>query len=383
MTRFWSQFPLTFPFRFGTKPPPKLPTLEPASPAATVIDDHQIVSIHTHTGVQLYQFLANDLIDLTWTRTHRTPSRCEINIPPTLDYHRMPDLVPWQHWMSVWDNVGQELYWTGPIQKVAANRDTMTITGRDMSALFTRTRCPITKRWDATDPATIAADLINATIDHHNLTTTPIVRADPLGDRFDYRVTADERMLDSHIDELANLGLHWTVTSGTPVLGPMPRQPVAALNEHDFVGGGVTVIRDGRQFYNDVLLRAADSIAQARVPLTGLNLQTIVNIDSMFGVGNADRAATQYARHVSTLRDTIVLPDNTTLHPNAPIHISQLIPTNRVTIDAYGMQVLMQITGVDVRYTAQESSVSVRLESVDDHLPELVQLENRNPITGI
>lgn len=381
MSRFWSQFPTAFPFRFGRGS--SLPPFQPASPNSTVIDDHQIVSIHTHTGTQLYQFLGNELIDATWTRDLRTPSRCEINVPAALDYHRIPDLVPWQHWMSVWDNTGQELYWTGPIQKIAANRETMTITARDMSALYTRTRCPITKRWDATDPALIAAELLNAMIDHHNLNTTPTTRTDPLGDRFDYQTTADERMLDTHIDELANYGLYWTIHAGTPLLGPQPRQPITALTENDFIGGGISVVRDGRQFYNDVLLRSADSLAQTRIPLGTLNLQTIVNIDTMFGVSNTDRATRQYARYVSTLRDTITLPDNATLHPNAPVHISQLIPSTRIIIDAYGIQVLTQLTAVDVRCTPQTTTVSIRLESIDDELPELTELAERNSMTGI
>lgn len=379
----WSRFPLRFPFTFGSGPKSVLPAFLPASPNSTVIDDNQIVSVHTHTGTQLYQFLANELIDLTWSRDLRTPSRCEINVPAALDYHRIPDLVPWQHWMSVWDSTGQALYWTGPIQKIAANRESMTIGGRDMSALAARTRSPVTKRWDATEPADIAEELINMMITHHGLRTAPIVRHDPLGDRFDYKAVADERMLDALLDELVSFGLYWTVAAGTPILGPMPRQPVAALNEDHFVGGGISVVRDGRQFYNDVLLRSADSRAYSRVPLGRLNLQTIVNIDSMFGVSNTDRAAQQYARYVSTLRDTITIPDNATLHPNAPVHISQLIPSNRIVVDAYGMQVLTQLTGVDVRYTPQSASVAIRLETVNDDLPELLTLQERNSITGI
>lgn len=377
----WSRFPTAFPFRFGRGS--SLPNFRPASPTSTVIDDSQIVSLHTGTGVQLYQFLDNELIDLTWSRDLRNTSRCEITVPAVADYNRIPDLVPWQHWLSVWDNSGQELYWTGPIQRVAATRDSMTVTARDLTALFTRTRCPMTKRWDATEPADIAAELVDAMITHHGLRTATHTRHDPLGDRFDFQAIADERMLDALIDELVSFGLYWTVAAGTPILGPLPRTPVAALTENDFVGGGIAVVRDGSQFYNDVLLRSADSLARTRVPLGALNMQTIVNIDSMFGVSNTDRAVKQYARYVSTLRDTISIPDNAVLHPNAPVHISQLIPSTRIVVDAYGVQVLMQLTGVDVRYTPQSASVAVRMESVDDELPELISLQQQNTIAGI
>lgn len=378
----WSRFPTAFPFRFGRGS--NLPTFTPASPTTTVIDDTQIVSIHTNTGTQLYQFLGNELIDLTWSRESRTPSRCEITIPPATDYHRIPDLIPWQHWISVWDNTGQQMYWTGPIQKIAANRETMTISGRDLTSLNTRTRCPISKRWDATEPADIAAELVTAMTRHHGLrNAAPTIRHDPQGDRFDYQAIADERMLDALMDELVNFGLHWTVVAGTPILGPQPSTPIAALNENDFVGGGISLVRDGRQYFNNVLLRSADSIAQARVPLGTIDLQTIVNIDSMFGVSNTDRAVKQYCRYVSTIRDTITIPDNAVLHPNAPVHISQLIPSTRMVVDAYGIQVLMQLTGVDVRCTPQAASVSIRLESVDDELPELVSLQQQNSISGL
>lgn len=347
------------------------------------LPDHQIVSLHTVSGVQLYQFLGNELIDLSWSRDLRNVSRCEITVPTTLDYNRIPDLIPWQHWLSVWDNTGQELYWTGPIHKVESTRESITIKGRDVSSLFTRTRVPLSKRWENADPASIASELIDGMIEVHGLNISPIVLTDPLADRFDYKATADEQMLDSVMDELVNFGLYWTVVAGTPILGPMPRTPVASLGETDFVGGGLTVVRDGSKFYNDVLLRGADSLSRARVPLGTLNLQTIVDVDSMFGVSNTDRATKQFARYVSTIRDTITLPDNSVLHPNAPIGVDQLIPSNRLVIDAYGVLVQMQLTGVDVEYTSRTSSVSVRMESVDDELPELVELQEKNSMSGL
>ena len=378
-----SRFPVTFPFAFGNGTLASMPPFVAAGPSWKVIDDGQIVSLHTNTGVQLYQFLDNELIDLEWSRDLRGTSRCEITVPTTLDYHRIPDLVPWQHWLSVWDNSGQEMYWTGPVQKVSANRESMSVSARDISSLMTRTRCPLTKRWDTADPADVAGELLAAMMEHHSLPAEPIIRHDPLGDKFDYKAVADEQMLDALIDELVNFGLYWTVVAGTPILGPLPRTATAALGENDFVGGGITVVRDGSQFANDVLLRSADSVSRARVPLGALNLQSIVNIDSMFGVSNTDRAVKQYARHISTIRDTVALPDNSVLHPGAPIHISQLIPSARIVVDAYGVLVLMQITGVDVRYTADAASVSLRLVSVDDELPELIDIQDRDSLSGL
>lgn len=347
-----------------------------------VITDQQIVSLHTYTGVQQFQFLGSELIDLTWTRESRETSRCELQVPGSMDYETLPDIVPWLHWVSVWDETGQELYWTGPIQKITANRDSMTIAARDMSSLFSRTRCPITKRWDVSDPADIANELVMAMIEHHSLNTAPIVRHDPLGDKFDFAAKADEVMMDQVMDDLVQLGLYWTVVGGVLVLGPMPRKAVVSLSEHDFIGGGMSVVRDGSATYNDVLLRSADNLARAVVPMGGLNLQTIVNIDSMFGVSNTDRAAKQYARHVSVIRDGVSLPDTAVLHPYAPVTVDRLVSSNRFIVDAFGLIVPMELVGIDVTATPDSSSVSVRMIGANDELPELIKIQNTASISG-
>jgi hypothetical protein len=200
------------------------------------------------------------------------------------------------------------------------------------------------------------------------------VSADPLGDKFDFAAASDANMLDATIDDLVSLGLFWTVVGGVPILGPMPRGIVAAFHEDDFVGGGMTIVRDGASSFNDVLLRGATNLARAITPMGGLALQTTVDIDSMFGVSNVDRAVKQYARYVSSIRDTVVLPDNAVLHPNAPISIAQLIPSCRFTIEAYGRLIQMELVGIDVSVTPDDTSVSLRMESVDDELPELIEV---------
>lgn len=347
-----------------------------------VVSRRQIVSVSTYTGTQLYQFPGNALIDLRWSRDSREVSRCELEVPPTIDADLVPDIVPWLHWVTVWDETGQELYWAGPVQRSSASRSGLSISARDLSALFTRTRCPMTKRWDVTDPADIARELFAAMIEHHGLPARAVARHDPLGDKFDFSVDADQTMLDAVIDQLVGLGLHWTVVGGTPLLGPMPRDIVASLNENDFVGDGLSVVRDGSASFNDVLLRAADNLARAIVPMGGLGLQTVVDVDDMFGVSNADRAVKQYARYVSKIHETISLPDSAVLHPNAPVSISQLIPSRRFLVEARGVMTQMELTGIDVSCTPDTSSVSVRMTTVDDELPELIKIQAADSITG-
>ncbi len=144
----------------------------------------------------------------------------------------------------------------------------------------------------------------------------------------------------------------------------------------------MTVVRDGSKTYNDILLRGADALSRARVPMGGLNLQTIVNVDNAFGVSNVDRAVKQYARYVSKVRDSISMPDDAVLTPNAPVSIDQLVPSARITVEAFGLLIPMELHGVDVRCTPAESTVSVRLTAVDDDLPELIDIQDKSSITG-
>ncbi|OHU29016.1 hypothetical protein [Mycobacteroides chelonae] len=344
----------------------------------SVVSTEQIVSLRTASGKQLYQFLANDQVSLKWTREQRQVSIFDMQVPSVLDSGRRMDITPWLHWVDVFDGQGRELYWSGPIQRVLASRSRTAISARDMSALMTRTRCPLTKRWDAADPSKIAGEMWAAMIELHGLNTRPIERVDPRGDRFDFDAIADEVMMSATIDQLVGLGMHWTVVGGVPILGPAQLKPIAALGENDFVDGEFSIERDGTESYNDVLLRGGDNLSRASVPMGGLRLQTITNIDDMFGVSNVDRAAKQYVRYTGAIKDTLVLTDGAVLHPDAPVDISQLVPSVRVTVEALGVVQLMELQNVTV---TGDGSVAVTLSSVNDDLPELVEIGQKGTVT--
>lgn len=339
-----------------------------------IVSDQQIVVVRTISGVQLYQFLASGYTQLKWTRALREVSTCDLVVPPADGYVRIPDIFPWQHWVDVWDDQGQELYWSGPIMKAQQGRDWLSLAARDVGSLLGRTRCPLTKRWDAADPSEVAGELWAAMIEHHGLNIRSVERKDPRGDRFAYDCVADETMTDEVIRELVDLGLYWSVVAGIPLLGPAKFEPVTTLGEHDFIEGELSVIRDGANTFNDVLLRAGDAVSRARVPMGGLNLQTIVNVDSVFGVSNADRAVHQAVRHTGAIRDAISVSDGATLHPDAPISVRELVPSVRVNVEAYGLLCTTEIEGVTVQCSQGQSSVGVDLESVDDDLPDLVEV---------
>lgn len=351
-----------------------------------IAPERQVVSLHTFQGVQLYQFLGNSLIDLTWSRESDTTSRCEVTVPSFMESDKVPDIVPWLHWVSVWDDTGQDLYWTGPIQKATFSRRAMSLSARDVSTLGSRTRCPMTKRWDIAWPADIARELWERMVELHGIQVEPIVMPiHPLqyDERYAYEAKADESMVDSMIDDLVRLGLKWTVVSGVPILGRMSRQPVAALGELDFVGEGMSVVRDGGNFANDVLLRGGDNLSRARLPIANLNLQSIVNIDNMFGVSNVDRAVKQHVKYTSKFHDAVSLPGNAILHPEAPLSFEQLIPTTRLVLDAYGMVFQAELTGIDVSCSADGSSVGIRVTGVDDEPTELSVVTGRGSVSGV
>jgi hypothetical protein len=263
------------------------------------------------------------------------------------------------------------------VQKATYRRDSTALAAVDVAGLMARTRVPITKAWDATDPALIARELWQAMIDLHGLRATLVVRRDPLADPFDFQTFADERMLDTLMDDLVGLGLTWSVAAGTVLLGPAPRASMASLGEEDFLDGNLALVRDGSRVFTDVLLRAADESTRARVNVAGLNLQTIVDVDSLYGVSNADRAARQYLRYTSRMREAVVLDGSALLSPYAPLDIESLVPSVRVTVSAYGTLALMELQSMEVSMDSSGVAVTVGLESVDDDPPELVKITDR------
>lgn len=348
-----------------------------------VITDEQVISLHTHDGTQLYQFLPEHYSDCTWGRRQRDASSATLTLPPQPGLERLPDIVPWLHWVSIWDGPRDVLLWTGPIQKARANRAGLSLDAKDHAAYLARSRNPMTKRWDGIDPAWPAGELWEQMIVLHNLNQHAIVRADPEGQRYDFQVVTDAQMMDQTLKDLVNLGLRWTVVCGAPIIGPVGLDPLATLGEDDFIGDGIDLVRDGAAVYNDVLVRGPDNLARAHSDYFGQNLQTIANLDDMFGVGNVRRAAQEYVRNTGSVRTRLELPSGTVLHPDAPVHIDELMPSTRFVIEAAGIREMVELTGVEVERRAGTASVKVTMDSLPDrdsegNLIELDEAQNQN-----
>ncbi|AKU45514.1 minor tail protein [Mycobacterium phage Pops] len=350
--------------------------LDRGGEAHRIVTAEQGVTIHTDNGTTIDQFTPRQYTSCTWGLRLRDAGTADIVIPPTADYDRLRDIEPWAHSVTIWDVDSGTTLWTGPIHKARASRKGMTISAKDHSAYLSRTRNPITKRWDAADPATVAGELWAAMVEAQGINTRPIVRVDPEGDRYDFQVIADEQMLDQTLSDMNSQGLRWTVVAGTPIIGPVSTKALALLGEHDFLGDGIEFVRDGSQTYNDVLVRAADSnTARARVDYHGKNLQTIVNLDSMFGVSNVNRAARQYVNHTGKPHTRLELTGGTELHPNAPVSMDDLMPSARFIIEARGVRQLFELTSVDVERRQGAVSVRVTMGTVEDDI-ELLDATN-------
>lgn len=332
-----------------------------------VVTADQGITIHTRRGGTVYQWMPDHYQDAKWTRDQRDASRCDLVLPP-IEGDSLPEIAPWLHHVTVFDVERDVVLWTGPVQKVTDNRAGLTLACKDHAAYLHRTRDPITKDWDAADPAWVAGELWRAMIDHHGVNSRVIERDDPLGDRFDYSVVSDEQMLDQTIGALVNLGLRWTVVSGAAILGPVTLDPIVTLGADDFLGDGISLVRDGAAVFNDVLVRGADVRHREVVDYYGQSLQTIHNVDDMFGVSNVKRAAQQFVRHTGTVRTRLELSPNTQLHPDAPVSIDQLMPGTRFLIEDRGIAQVMELTAVEIIRRPGAATVSVTMESVEEDI---------------
>ena len=362
----------------GTPPETPIPTppivLLPAELYHRVVSDRQHVVIHTYDGVQIAQFTAERSLSLQWNRALREVSVMSLTVPPDAGY-LIPEIHPWLYWASVWDDDGEELYWTGPIRRAAQTRRSLQIKAGDHSMYLKRTRVPVTNQWEARNPATIARELWDHMTESRGFNIEPVLLDDPRGNMFDFSCTQDDGSLSGVIDQLVQLGLYWSVVAGTPVLGPAPLEAIRALGEEHFQDDQIALVRDGTNTCNDVLLKVAGGASRARKPLAGLQLEKMVTIDDVAGVGNADRAAQEYIRNVGGIRTSIEMPEGAVLTPNAPVGIQELVPSIRFNIEAFDVLQTMELEAVSVSLNPNSiPQVGVTFESVDDDPPELVSL---------
>ena len=348
-----------------------------------VVDDHQLVSLRTVGGTAITGFTSSRQVDVTWSWEQRQTTTCKVTVESPLARRTMPpyqEIFPGLHWLDVWASNQQQRYWSGPVLWADGDDETLILHAADPSFLMSKTRVPVTKRWDAADPARIASELWDALCEQHGIAAPALVRDDPRNGVFDFSTTGELAGTELVSDAFARLvdtcGLYWTFVAGRPVFGPAPFEAITTLGVNDFIGKGLRLRRDASQAVNDLVVRGADALAWARADMGGLNWQGIRNIDKVTGVGNVRRAAHDAVAYSAAVRTIVTTPDGgATLSPAAPLRIEQLVPSTRLGIEAYGAQATVEVSRVTVALRQDDVSTSVKLESVNDDVPELLTID--------
>lgn len=296
-----------------------------------------------------------------WTRELSEVSSLTLSAP----YQPVTsDLIPWVHWVSCWD--GQVLQWRGPLQSLSFDYTSMNIVVKDMATFMWRTRTVTTKSYSSLDIASIAADMWRDMLRLHGIIAEPVVLPALSGSgRYDVSVTADVRMLNQEMSDLAKMGLQWTVVKGRPVIGSQPTDIAAELGECH-LSAGSRIERSGARTSNDVRVQGTNYSHTERVDMGGLHLQSIVSIDDLFGVSNITAAAREQALKRSTVQNALVVPSSATLTPDAPLEMDDLVPGVRITVSALGLQTVCTLRKVDVTGASTGTTAAITLVAIDD-----------------
>lgn len=308
------------------------------------------------------------VLAVQWGRESEETSSASVSLSGIADVAE--DVWPWHHWMNVWD--GDTRVWSGLVRTVTLGEGGVRLDARDVSTLLGRTRVPESGRFETMNMPRLGADVWERAMVGHRISTEPVVRYPSGSELYDYRVEADTAMVSDVFDDLVAMGLRWTVTAGRPVFGwPLSGAPVADLSQRDFTVA-LSRVRDGSRTYNDVRLQGQNYAATYHVDVGGLNLQSVVSVDDLFGVGNIRRAARSYVARTARVEDVIDVPSSAGLSPTAEADVEDLVPGNEVIVRAGGLQQLMRVSGVDVSWKSGAGTVSVRLSRVDRE-PEILE----------
>lgn len=319
----------------------------------------QTFSIETHDGITLGPLICPD--GFTWSRELSEVSNLNLTAP---HQDLTTQIIPWVHWISCW--AGQTLQWRGPVQDVQYDNNMMSVQAKDLACLMWHTRTVTTRSWSSLDISSIAADMWSDMLDLHGVSADPVVLPSLSGmGRYSVSVKADVRMLNQEMSDLAKLGLRWTVIKGRPVLGRQPKDISAELGQCH-LSAGAKIQLSGAKTSNDVRVVGKNYSHTERTELAGLHLQTIVQVDDIFGVSNIVNAAREQAIKRSQIKKTLIIPSAGTLTPDAPVELDTLIPGIRMTVSALGVRGIFELQKVAVSGNSGGITVAITLATVDD-----------------
>lgn len=326
--------------------------------------DPATFAVHTRDGQMLGQ--VEGATSFSWSRELNEVSQLSM----TAGVQAMADkIIPWYHWVTCWH--GQALQWTGPIIKPVRSDRTLSIAARDVSKLMWATRTQLTRQWQQAHLGEIAADMWQAMLDHHRIRNArPMVLA-PTAENGPYSVsaTADQGYVHQDMAKLATLGLRWTVHRGRPVLGTQPVRVAVELDARH-LAAGVEIHRSGERFANDVRLQGQNFAHTEYVPVGDLRIQSIVSLNDLRGVSNITKAGQEQAARSAMIRDELVVPPSSTLTPDAPIELTDLVPGIHIGVSALGLRSVRRVDKVEVTGNPTGTTVAVTL-STPENLTEI------------
>ncbi|ADD81134.1 minor tail protein [Rhodococcus phage ReqiPine5] len=331
--------------------------------------DGASVSIHTADGAAVAEFTRSSLSALEWGRRRRDVSQCDLTVTEIGDQlPALENITPWYHWVSVWEF--DDLVWTGPILSSDLGRNDFIVSARDVSTFAWRTRAPFARRWASQTTVVMAAELFRAMLDLRSLDHVRVrTFATPDLVEYDYALAPDTRSMNNVIDDLVKMGLNWTVVAGTLVIGTIPPNVTAVLDEQDILSE-IRIRKDGSKTYTDVRVQGQNYAHVETVP--GPILQNVVNLDNLRGVGNIQRATREYVAQTGRVAESMIIPSGASLSPDAPVTLPMLLPGARfnvylgedraAAVDLTEMKAVLTAEGYDVQVTLDAPPLTTELE---------------------
>lgn len=296
----------------------------------------------------------------------------------------LAEIEPWCHELHIWRD-GEEV-WVGPITKIEYTYDGAVITAED-ALTWLNVRIPIVD-FNFTEPnpdnpggmgakdltemaeyllsISFAYDSPDFTCEMDNLYV--VMTTSPPTKRFYER--ASQTALDI-LAQLAESELDFTVIGRTIVLfgDPSPLTPLIVLND-DHIIGEISVVKDGtlqgNRFYVHFDEDGGDPHQrESEEKYCYGEIQRLRDGEGLFDQDDADVIAEQSVAALTVTPRIINLPQGSTLSPDTPWKINQMIPGARVDVTltklCLNLTQSFRLTNVEVEYTEEGEQVRISL----------------------
>ena len=275
--------------------------------------------------------------------------------------------VPWAHELSIWRDDTQ--VWEGPLYDLDDTGDTVTLTGRDVTAWLTKriVHTGYDTEGETVDVATLAANMLRDAYGPDDPDVLPYLWVVPAGVAVERYVEAETVMADADLADLAGLGLDWTVIGRRIVLfGAEPLTRLPALRGEHFAAP-LPIAEAGAAVTTRAVVQGGGVRGEAGGvhPVLGLleDLVTATDLDS-------DEAAAVRAAAV-LYTPTLLINASVPLTSRAPVTIDQLVPGVAASVSGRGAALRvqdadMQLVKLSVGWSPQGETVTPTFVELTD-----------------